>query len=75
MYFSKNLFLLLLLFAPSSIQPGQGAPSHGKQLAAEENEEIGDSEDSLKVFREDQHKTEQELDTANLPTVEPKLQF
>ena len=54
MYFSENLFLLLLLSAPSYIQPAHGAPSHGKQLAAEENEEIDDSEDFIKVFQEEE---------------------
>jgi len=57
MYFSNNLFILLLLFAS-----GHGAPSNGKQLAAEENEEIKDSEDFMKVFKEDQLKAGEELD-------------
>jgi len=66
MYFSNNLILLLLLLAPT-IQPGQGAPSHnGEQLAAEEDEEINDSEDFVKVFKEDQLETDQELDTTTL---------
>jgi len=65
MHFSNNLFLLLLLFAPT-FQSVEGAPSHdGEQLAAEEDEEINDSEDFVK-FKEDQLETEQELDTAKL---------
>lgn len=58
MYFSNNSFLLLLLFA-FSFQPGQSAPS--QKL---ENEEIKDSEDYIKSFKDDQ--TEQELDTSTL---------
>jgi len=63
MYFLNNIFLVLLLLAPTI----QGAPSHdGEQLEAEEEEEINDSEDFVKVFKEDELKTEQELDTVTL---------
>ena len=68
MYFLSNSLLLILLLAPP--EPGHGAPSNGEQLAAGEDEEINESEDFLNVFKDDQLKTEQELDR-DTPTLSP----
>ena len=57
---NKSVQLLLLLVLLSQ---GQGAPSHGDQLAAEEDEEIEDSEDNLKVFEADEQKTQEAIDS------------
>ena len=59
-FFKKSVQLLLLLVI---LSPGQGAPSHGDQLAGEEDEEIEDSEDNLKVFEADEQKTQEEIDS------------
>ena len=59
-FLNKSVQLLLLLVLLSQ---GQGAPSHGDQLAAEEDEEIEDSEDNLKVFEADEQKTQEEIDS------------
>ena len=59
-FLNKSVQLLLLLVLLSR---GQGAPSHGDQLAAEEDEEIEDSEDNLKVFEADEQKTQEAIDS------------
>ena len=70
MYFLSNSLLLILLLAPP--EPGHGAPSNGEQLATGEDEEINDSEDFLNVFKDDQLKTEQEMDR-DTPTLSPDV--
>ena len=63
---SVQLLLLLVLFSQ-----GQGAPSHEDQLAAEEDEEIEDSEDNFKVFEAGEQKTQEAIDS--MPGVSGQL--
>ena len=60
MFLNKSVQLLLLLVLLSQCH---GAPSHGDQLAAEEDEEIEDSEDNLKIFEADEQKTQEAIDS------------
>ena len=59
-FLNKSVQLLLLLVL---LPQGQGAPSHVNQLAAEQDEEIEDSEDNLKVFEADEPKTQEAIDS------------